>query len=134
MTINELRIGNLVLDDEGAISTVESIELCPRDLGYAIHLKDSFYITKIEDVKPIPLDEEWLVKLGFEKSTYEDVQWHEMDLNNDNYCDLYLMSGNKNGFLDVVLFPYEDWFRYRYVHQLQNIYFSLTGTELKVKL
>lgn len=87
-----------------------------------------------DEIKPIPITEQWLTDFGFEKEPLSDdsVHYQILKLNNDKHCDLCLSSGDKKGFLEVTLFPYEDWFRFRYVHQLQNIYFSLTGEELEL--
>ncbi len=66
--------------------------------------------------KPIPLTEEWLIKLGYTKNrTYFNIAGHKVWMCNDIFlCD-------KNG---VVL---------KYVHQLQNLYFALTNEELTIK-
>lgn len=53
-------------------------------------------------------------------------------LNDDKHCDLSLISGDKNGKLEICLFPYEDWFRYEYLHQIQNIFKDLTNEELPI--
>ena len=70
------------------------------------------------DIDPIPLTEEWLVKFGFENGNY-------FILNN------------------VIIYKdYNNKYRYEYnygqtwvkhVHQLQNLYFALTGEELVIK-
>jgi hypothetical protein len=81
-------------------------------------------------LEPIPLTEEWLVKFGFEK---RDVPYQRRWLLNDFEIE---KQGN--------LFAYVIWdesaphltqFRghSKYVHQLQNLYFALTGKELTLK-
>ena len=47
------------------------------------------------------------------------------------YCDLSIISGGKKGFVEVSLFPYENFFKYKYVHELQNLFFAITGKELE---
>lgn len=83
---------------------------------------------------PIPLSEEWIIRLGFEKVE---------DLGDMIY---YQIKGNKRGF--GIKFDHDVWAFYlharseytiliydephfQYVHQLQNIYHSLTGQELQ---
>jgi hypothetical protein len=76
---------------------------------------------------PIPLTEEWLIKLGFEKQQEEHV-WYELQISSS----LALIEGDKNGYMEVFLLDHDDSVRVRYVHQLQNLYFALTGEELKI--
>jgi hypothetical protein len=71
----------------------------------------------LEDVKPIPLTEEWLFKFGFEYS----------DLNGDSglwKIPPFQIYGKYNQFI------YDYRLDVNYVHQLQNLYFALTGQEL----
>lgn len=76
----------------------------------------------IKQITPIPLTEEWLVKFGFEKQMFEP-------------CNTY----SKNRILidwRVVGNRFEEYFyktEVKYVHQLQNLYFALTGEELTIK-
>jgi hypothetical protein len=72
----------------------------------------------LEDVKPIPLTEEWLVKFGFEYS----------DLNGDSglwKIPPFQIYGKYNQFI------YDYRLDVNYVHQLQNLYFALTYEELQ---
>jgi len=112
----ELRIGNY-LDETGDI-----VKVGFRTFEYY----NDPEMEKImrETIKPIPLTEEWLVKFGF------DVF---QDLSDDNI--MYV----KDGFYVNDLFQPEDCGfpiakkAIGFVHQLQNIYFALTGEELTVK-
>lgn len=76
--------------------------------------------------KPIPLTEEWLVKLGFEsqKTSHTDrmVYWSRC------ITIEYLKSGSV--WITILGIKRKDWNICRYVHQLQNLYFALTGEEL----
>lgn len=70
-------------------------------------------------LEPIPLTEEWLVKLGFKRSGL----YHFKD-------QVYIY--DEYGLIDT---GYEYRFNYTqkqllYVHELMNLYFSLTGQEL----
>lgn len=138
----ELRIGNLV-EYNGIYWKVSEI-LSPkphRDIRFAdkyiVELFDGAGLSSvsIEDIQPIPLTEEILIKAGFKQNQMDgDEFYYSYDLKDDVYCDLSLINGDKNGYLEAILFPYESWFRYRYVHQLQNLYLALTGSELEIKL
>ena len=89
----------------------------------------------VDDFEPIPLNEDWLVRFGFEKdintSWFRIGYFAEMeDVSNrmiigyntvSNRLGCY-QEGDANGIFAQKTF--------QYVHQLQNLYFSLTGTEL----
>ena len=115
MEARELRLSNLVLKD---------------NIEYIIDTK--FFLDVYDgtcyqyEFKPIPLTEEWLLKFGFSKflNQYTLItSVHKKDFKNIPFIVLYL--DNK--------FEYDD-LRFRtnlkYVHQLQNLYFALTGEEL----
>jgi hypothetical protein len=81
-----------------------------------------------EDYAPIPLTEEWLVKFGLKKEqnlrvsslatwgtlSSDSQSWFSIIAHNDDY------SFDSPHFNNAI----------RFVHQLQNIYFALTGDEL----
>jgi len=72
----------------------------------------------VESLNPIPLSKEWLLKAGFVKhspyfSNGSIIEFYEN--NNALFCEL----PNDNVFYHI-----------KYVHQLQNLYFALTGVEL----
>lgn len=124
--VNELRIGNLVYF-LGNVHEIEGISKRLRpDVGHFLlsgleHSQKGFHL------KPIPLTEEWLVKFGFyETPNSEFVKyWTKNDvvLYNEYYHEkpFFVLSGRsiRHGL--------------QYVHQLQNLYFALTGEELTWK-
>lgn len=128
MKAQELRIGNLIQlyrkaeDKEMSTHSVCGIENVP-DIGWMVELEDGFYINTDKGIEPIPLTEEWLVKLGFEKSHGEWIERNEMVMLSYFATGLHLSSSD-SGMLSIEL---------KYVHQLQNLYFALTGEELTVK-
>jgi hypothetical protein len=138
----ELRIGNLV-EYNGMFWKVSEI-LSPKPLNdkrfadkYVVELFDGAGLISvpIDDTEPILITEEILLKAGFKQNQMDnDEFYYSYDLKDYVYCDLSLISGDKNGYLEVTLFPYESWFRYKYVHQIQNIYQCLCGKELEIKL
>ena len=104
MDVKEFRIGNKV-DLYGSIATIEPVDFS----GIGIAIKKG---------KPIPLTEEWLLKLGFEKIRTFDV-FPTFFRNKINVNDgIVYVCGC--GFLNHI----------KYVHQLQNLYHALTGEEL----
>lgn len=127
MKANELRIGNIIyttkrLLDDNSFSTKDSdyrpIYISGID---GENLRDSHgYTYYIENYKPIPLTSEWLAALGFEDE--------RLDLGDDWYT---LYSYNDEGF--VFMRNNERLRVIKHVHQLQNLYFALTGEELTIK-
>jgi hypothetical protein len=120
MKANELRIGNY-LQDNVTKTTVKVVELSKDCISTYVIDRSKYPLKDGWKLEPIPLTEEWLLRFGFEKRS--------IIKQNDSY---YL-----NG---KVVWATENGFRYfqnrdiiKYVHQLQNIYFALTGEELKLK-
>ena len=77
----------------------------------------------LKDLSGIPLTEEWLLKFGFYIDSFKNYE-----LGNINIHRLTFK-------LDI--FEEDDWhtipIKMKYVHQLQNLYFALTGEELTIK-
>lgn len=118
----ELRLGNLVLD-YGIIVPVNHLMLS-RLVGIEDEGK------KCINLSPILITEDWLVKFGFRKCsgsrTYEKfpVQVHFGD-DGRLYVTLEFDS--------TVTGSYSYDTDCEYVHQLQNLYYALTGEELTIK-
>jgi hypothetical protein len=77
------------------------------------------------EFEPIPLTEEWLIKFGFTEE-YRSKMHSTFYTENLSY---YFWYENKRQYAsfkgtDIVC---------QYVHQLQNLYFALTGEELTLK-
>ena len=121
MNANEVRLGNYIFVYRAFGRSKKKNQIKKISINYisALIVNDYNYI------HPIPLTEEWLVKFGAEKvneiSEYfdgEDMYSYELYLDGaeclfDRKCNCQ---------------PYE---HIKYVHQLQNLYFALTGEELK---
>lgn len=114
MEANELRIGNY-FDHNGEVDTVN-----PNTIAELFDADRSW-------INPIPLTEEWMVKFGFEK--------HKGTISYDkDKLSIYLgetILSEKLGrtyFNSWAILEYSP----KYVHQLQNLYFALTGEELTI--
>lgn len=134
MTSKNYRLGNIVRSKINGISRIEQIgsSLNPEYIG-GRSLDGNYWENSY---LPVELTEQWLIDFGFKKEVLSDdsAYYYYLNLNNEKYCHLAILSGDKNGFIEAVtLFPYEDWFRYKYVHELQNLYHAITGTELELK-
>ena len=122
MEANELRISNLVLH-EGEILTIKSISKS------VVSFDGRNYWTLLKDCKPIPLTEDWLTKFGF-KHTEDYFQKKSIGKNITlEFAILHkrtiLFDNKKKLFVELKFCEY--------VHQAQNLYFALTGSELTLK-
>jgi hypothetical protein len=112
MKTSEIRIGNFVhhpLTDDTFQISISGLS------AFAIN-----FVT----YQPIPLTEEWLLKLGFiRKNGYGFIK-------KDLFGNLFYSVETKEHFM----FQYHELrIKIDYVHQLQNLYFALTGEELTIK-
>ena len=91
---------------------------------------DNFSGESIDLVRPIPLTEEWLTRFGFDK-TYSELSYREYDFGKigvEINSDKLTVSYNYGSDVEWVNFTH-----IKHVHQLQNLYFALTGEELTIK-
>ena len=85
--------------------------------------------------EPKPITPEMLEAYGFEKNDMgEGEVYYSLRLSDERYCDLSLITGDKNGCMEVCLFPYEDFFRVCYEHQMLAMYKGITGKDLVAKI
>lgn len=140
MDAREFRIGNLVQFIGGFIAEISAVkkdntfefEISQMDLDKQIQVyvgtgtnEDQF---RDLNVSPITITKEWLLELGFKEMPYSffvNVPYaHTKDEN-------ILVFIGKNG-VEFTLGGETYLCKLKYVHQLQNLYFALTGTELKM--
>jgi|SRR6478735_7372675 len=113
-----LRIGNYIWDDYSGVMIIHQIS---NDLVYCKkenHLPSGRY--DIQSIKPIVIDGNWLLKLGFNYiggNYYLDHGSIEIGLMTSKR--FYLQIRSENTTLDI-----------KYIHQLQNFWHVLTGKEL----
>jgi hypothetical protein len=123
MKANELRIGNWVNNNpRDGVITVFSNDKC------VIRHKAGIDRAFIEELEPIQLTEEWLLKFGFIKSKVSsqfDKEKLTIQIANElEYHKKGRVYFNSWAILEESI---------KYVHQLQNLYFALTGEELIIK-
>lgn len=123
MKASELRIGNFIHTNIIQQVSIETLDFLLNDA-----------IPDMSAIQPIPLTEEWLIKFGFERSDsinkspsffFKYVGASELHINPENGVVWIERRENVFKFNNPVLIEY--------VHQLQNLYFALTGEELTVK-
>ena len=112
VNINELMIGNYLEyfqphDEEWQLERVDAYQNILSDIDGS------------ELWRPIPLTEEWLLKVGFEKTPFGYYKLGSF------YIDLHSNTYRLN----------REWvnINFQYVHSLQNLYFALTNTSLNIK-
>jgi len=145
MEINtrELRIGNLLnLDFHGDSSVFEVGEISGDGVKHA-HFSEW---PDMETLSPIPLTEDWLLRFGFEKENKKTSIKHGVYfskwINDYKYSFAYAEFREDWGFYhsytDALKDEDNDRFDFiscgiKYVHQLQNLFYALTNTELTLK-
>ncbi len=120
LQVNELRIGLSFLYFDR-----------PTTLHNETELLKAFDDLKFGFLTPIPLTEDWLLRLGFVASKELPNDIFVLHLSKGCYIGIALTKDGNN----VCLFIQEVLPSYiQYVHQLQNLIHALTGEELKINL
>lgn len=126
MKANELRIGNWVLN-------ILKNPCLVLGISYYGKIQTEKLDEDIDTLSPIPLTEEWLLKFGFEDMEDEDVKvfcktFGKFD--GEDYEDAICITKDNKG---SWYFSLNRKVIINTVHQLQNLYFALTGEELTIK-
>lgn len=124
MKAKELRIGNIIYWDIpekiGINHKVISI------LENSINTIPISFSDNLKNYKPIPLTEDWLLKFGFVyNSSYEYWEKEGLDLTIRQNYKINISKMMYSLFCEDVSICI-----IYHVHQLQNLYFALTGEEL----
>ncbi len=131
MESKDLRIGNYIMQG-GKITCVEK-------LSNSIDDWDDWDRTngkRTQEYQPIPLTEEWHNKFGIQKNGFMSFEYVLQRKNNIDVKVVF--QGDyvflRQGLSDVITIWNKDLTkRDMYVHEWQNLYFSLTGEELTTK-
>ena len=120
MKATELRIGNWLQRLDGSLFQVDehTFKMLVHDIPEHLH------------PNPVPLTEEWLIDLGA-KGRISPLWISLTNLKSELHFECHesgeIVTMLKGDFADLILD------RLKYVHELQNLYFALTGTELTIK-
>jgi hypothetical protein len=116
MEARELRIGNYFSTGQGD----NIAKVTPNIIEALCESENRSWIN------PIPLTEEWLLKFGFVFDRIDKVYYL-------TGCDDSFHVVNETGFgLSIGATCYGFLSSTEHVHQLQNLYFALTGEELEI--
>lgn len=118
MEVKDLRLGNYVMngDDIGRVDRLSIIRISTSSPHVGV------------EISPIKLTEEWLKNFEFKYmgntvSDYKSFQKDELSGN----LSVYIMKEGVSIWIETLRIDL------KYVHQLQNLYFALTGKELELK-
>lgn len=120
---NDLRIGNLINDDNVVIKITRDNVVCL--------FRGQYYNTfESDEISGIPLTEELLLKMGF-STLNGDATFAMFVLKPTAYSIILCLTD-----MDKYDLKQGEWMcvatktKLKYVHQLQNLYHALTGQEL----
>jgi hypothetical protein len=118
----DLRIGNLVK------SVITNQDYKMDTWGLRVIEDGNYqnsYNTETRVFNPITITEEWLLKFGFLKDfsgIYRFWKFECYDYLKDEDCIRIYFGGDEDNPIEIT-----------YIHELQNLYFALTGEELELK-
>lgn len=111
--VEEVRWGNAVLDSSGTICTIDQMD---------------YEQWTFDSLDPIPLSPEILEAAGFIKSfTYYEIEFGLNKLSVEIPNGEMNLINEENEVLCLKM-------PIKHLHQLQNLYFALTGEELEIKI
>lgn len=125
MKAEELRLGNLIrygnpIHKDLPIHKITGI------MAHSFWLDGSVVSSENSNVIGIPLTEEWLLKFGFETDT---ITFDKMNFRIGHFAGvnefIWLPNGSLNSHKYGVILTF--------AHQLQNLFYALTGQELTLK-
>jgi hypothetical protein len=119
--ITELRVGNLITTIKGTKHykkelEVENIIYNNPNVDESLTLLNGY---ETNEIRPIPLNEEWLLKLGFDDFGFRRFEKGDFNILKTDLGGFILDTGG--------IEPY-----FEHVHQLQNLYYALKGEELTI--
>lgn len=121
---NELMLGNYVLHGDKPIKVTGITENRIASFGNETGVRLVFSI-KVDEIEPIPITEEILEKCGFDKHADLSVNKKECFSNLEDQKILYYEESDC--YLLVGCTRY-----FKYLHELQNIYFLLNKEPLNI--
>lgn len=141
----ELKIGNLLYELSGADNICDILQVKAEDILW-IHNENTGAYPDTEYYRPIQLSEEILIMCGLKASSTKgiasfseeveegDTYWWEEKVKRSDITDGFNFCIARWGEEGEFTFSYQDLrVRIKYLHHLQNLYNSLTGTDLIIQ-
>jgi len=130
MEAKELRIGNYVFDADNDIMKIAEI------FREGCSFSGSNVKNNHSSIKQIPLTEDILLKCGFVKDNYGCYYLNSVDNNKNSLWLKDQLEKSWGVALNLFSTDKEPCFLndIEHIHQLQNLYFALTGEELEINL
>lgn len=130
MDVKELRIGNIILADYGGDVGLKEIIVFQINESGCVFDEESNELWN-ETLKGIPITEEWLKIFGFEPFVKDGKEYwrteHHMFIN--GHWRFRFSQKSK----ELILYIHGDYIRHiEFIHELQNVYFSLTNEEIEI--
>lgn len=131
----ELRIGNKFKGMEMIQTVFEIIDNTDRgqiiQRGYEnlITCEENGNQYKPIEIRPVPLTKEWLLKFGYRQGSMKNCYFKEWGRNG---VEIIVHDYHYKGGFEVQLSE-SKYKSVESVHQLQNLYFALTGEELTIQ-
>lgn len=130
MDVKELRIGNIILADYGGDIGLREIRVFQINESGCVFDEESNEFWD-ETLKGVPITEELLILLGLESFVREDKRYwrtgHYMFIS--GHWRFRFSQKSK----ELILYIHDDYIRHiKFIHELQNVYFSLTNEEIEI--
>jgi len=118
----ELRLGNLFINPEGNTEQFEGYYngLINPKISHHYQEEEGY---REEEIEPIAIDIDWLERMGFEHY-HTNPRMEVFYFNKQGYYPVHINRARGGQYF------YGEELILRHVHQLQNLFFALTGDEL----
>lgn len=127
LKLGDLKEGDIImLNDEGIDREGVVVRVSREDRQALVDNGVQEFWYNLEDIRPIPLDENQLVKLGFEKEEANGVVKYKKD-------SFRLVTPHKGDFSNIEMWWREDRRHFNFplgVHDLQNLHLDMTKVPL----
>lgn len=120
---NELRIGNWLMMAHENVPEMVNIKVM-QFIAHANSIGDK------HPFEPIPLSPDVLKACGFQRLINSNDFWEHFVLGNGWYISKSNHDEDSAGVIKDRFYWSDNYIEIKYLHQIQNLFYSLTGTEL----
>ena len=134
MKASELRLGNLIFGVSDRVETVTAIGM-DSITSYAGKLVDCKMLAHESECNPIPITEQWLLKFGFKHGATPKYRYIVFRIGATSESYIYCNEVKEGLDCGICIHEYDETYLttpmgyIKHVHQLQNLYFALTGED-----